>query len=199
MVSRNIAWEMGEDFSTGPEGPDRSLLAHCLREVKGYGYPPLNPDGWAVEFGTGSGDTTRMIASVMPVVSFDSFEGLPEDWRPGFDKGKFGQYQMPTDIAGATIVPGWFEDTAIGYDFPDWVALVHMDADLYSSTATAFDAVGGHIGRGTIIVFDEFFGYEGCEQHEQRAWYEFVQDFSVQYDVIGHGREQWAARIKAIR
>lgn len=181
---------LGPDFSGGPDGPDRSLLAHCIRQAD----PAL---GWAVEFGTGSGETTRMIAAVLPVISFDSFQGLPEDWREDFPAGKFSEFTMPTDIAGATIVPGWFVDTVPGYDFPDTLSLVHLDADLYSSTNIALHAVANHLAPGTILVFDEFFGYEGSGAHEEKAFREFIDWTGYTYEPIGHGREQWACRIEA--
>lgn len=180
-----MKYPMGKDLSDGPEGPDRSLLAHCLRLA--------NPDGWALEFGVGSGDTLRMIAEVLPVIGFDSFQGLPEDWRPGFSKGKFAA-PPPRGVNGSTIVHGLFEDTVPNYEFPETLSLVHMDADLYSSTRIALDHVPFH--SGTIIVFDEFFGYDGAEDHEQRAWAEHVEKYGAEYTVIGHGREQWAVQIR---
>lgn len=191
-------FDLGPDFSGGPEGPDRSLLAHCLTLVD-----PAN--GWALEFGTGSGETTRMIAEVSPVITFDSFKGLPEDWRPGFPKGWFGEFTMPTDIPGATVVPGWFADTLPGYDWPEEVCLVHFDADLYSSTKTALDAMGHLIVPGVIVIFDEYHGFNDditsdyVIPGEARAWMEFATASKVKWTVIGHGREQWAIRITAIR
>lgn len=190
-------FDKGPDFSGGPEGPDRSLLAHCLalfqneRTFNGYS----KTGEWAVEFGTGSGQTTRMIAEVMPVISFDSFQGLPEDWRPDFPAGKFSHFEMPTDIVGATIVPGWFSDTVPNYDWPEWIGLAHFDADLYSSTSIALRAVRNSLTTGAILIFDEFFGYEGSEKHEERAFCEFIAETGYDYEVIGHGREQWAVRL----
>jgi hypothetical protein len=193
-------YDLGPDFSGGPEGVDRSLLAHCLALAATSKWNPYLTQPVAVEFGTGTGETTRMIAEVLPVISFDSFEGLPEDWRPNFPAGRFGDLTMPTDIPGATIVPGWFKDTVVGYDWPDSIALVHMDCDLYSSTKTALDSIGPYIEPGCIIVFDEFHGFSddlmGEVPGEQQAWREFVGKSGLVWEVIGHGREQWALRIK---
>jgi hypothetical protein len=48
-----------------------------------------NPEGLFLEFGVASGRTINHIAKTRsgPVYGFDSFEGLPEDWRSGFSKG----------------------------------------------------------------------------------------------------------------
>lgn len=186
MSFQKLEFDLGPAFTDGPFGPDHSLLAHCLTLA--------DPVGWALEFGVGNGETLRLIAGVLPVIGFDSFKGLPEDWRPEFPKGAFA-FNVPTDIINATIVPGWFDDTVPNYDWPQPLSLVHFDADLYSSTVAALSALDGSIHSGTILVFDEFFGYEGCEAHEQRAFAEFLAHTTYRYEVIGHGREQWAVRI----
>lgn len=193
MTTDMNSYALGEDFSSGPDGPDRSLLAYCLTILD------IEPGDVAVEFGVGGGDSLRMIAEILPVIGFDSFSGLPEDWRPGFTKGKFSEYEPPRDVPGATVVVGWFEDTAVGYDWPEQIKLIHMDADLYSSTMTALDSIGEYIEPGCIIVFDEFHGYDddltGDIPGEQRAWREFAAMSNICWEVIGHGREQWAIQI----
>lgn len=188
--------DLGPAYVDGPEGVDRSLLAHVL------GLASVSPgDGIAVEFGVGSGETLRMIcAAGFRCLGFDAFKGLPEDWRPGFPKGKFRQEQPTTFPAGVTIVEGWFADTVTPYDFPDNVALWHIDCDLYASTVTVLDAIGPHLNVGAYIVMDEFHGFDD-DLHgngvpgEQRAWVEFIDRTGVTYEPIGHGREQYAVRI----
>lgn len=172
---------------------DHALLIGVLNMIKVDGLK-----GWGLEFGVATGTTLGIIARDMPVIGFDSFEGLPEDWREGFPKGFFNGVRPPAEIPNTTLVEGWFEDTVPNYDWPDDIALVHIDCDLYSSTWTVLKALDGHLKPGTYIVFDEFFGYDGYEKHEERAWTDFVERdaWPVRYDVIGHGREQWAVRIK---
>lgn len=179
------------ELDLGPEfvethGPDRSLLNHVLS---------LKPTGWALEFGVGNGGSLKVIAATMPVIGFDSFQGLPEDWRPKFPAGKFATKPV-LHIPGTTVVVGLFADTLPGYDWPDNIGMVHVDCDLYSSTATVLEHVGPHLRTGCYVVFDEFHSYPGCEEHEMRAWFEFVERTGIEYDVVGHGREQWAVRIR---
>lgn len=167
------------------------VLSHALTLV--------DPSTHALEFGVASGQTIRMIDEVMSVTGFDSFKGLPEDWRPGFEKGRFEQ-AVP-DVGNAELVIGWFDDT-----LPVWVrenkgrlenlGLVHIDCDLYSSTVTIFRNLVEYLTAGVIIVFDEYHGYPGWEDHEYKAWNEFVYIHEVDYEVLGHGPEQLAVRIK---
>lgn len=71
-----------QDYQLGPYFPPAEHYS-LLRHVVG-----LRPSGVALEFGVGKGESTRIIAEHMPVIGFDSFTGLPEDWRDGFPKGR---------------------------------------------------------------------------------------------------------------
>lgn len=153
----------------------------------------LNPQGWALEFGVAGGDTLRLIAKTMPVVGFDSFEGLPEDWRDGFPAGKFA---CPApEIPNAELVVGLFADTLPAWTPPGPIGLVHIDCDLYSSTVTVLDHIGPLLAPGCLIVFDEFHGYPTAVQHEALAWAEYAQRTGTTWETIGHGPEQVAIRL----
>jgi hypothetical protein len=132
----------------------------------------------------------------MPVIGFDSFQGLPEDWRDGYPEGMFACEQPR--VIGATIVAGMFEDTLPGIDpwLTDYnIGLLHIDCDLYTSTTTVLKHVAPHIKPGCYIVFDEWHSFDGCKDHEQRAWREFTESTDVTWEVIGHGLQQWAIKI----
>lgn len=152
----------------------------------------LEPEGTAVEFGTGSGESALLIAAHMPLITFGSADGLPQDWRPGFPKGSFA-HPTPT-IDNATVVEGLFADTVPGYDFPH-IGLAHLDADLYSSTKFALDHITDHVRPGTFLVFDEFHSFPGAEKFEQRAFKEWVTTNELAYEVIGEGFEQIAVQL----
>lgn len=178
-----------QEYNLGPrvqEGEPWSVLRHVL---------DLAPAGVAVEFGVGSGSSTRVIAERMPVVGFDSGQGLPEDWRPGYSKGSLA-WPIP-QVPNATIVEGWFDDTLPGFDFDKlgYIGLVHFDADLYSSTRTALKYVGPYLQSGCYCCFDEWWGYPGAQEHEWRAWKEFADETGIGWTVVGHGEQQWAIRI----
>jgi len=182
------AWEQSQPYSLGPRlgSHPHAALRHVLK---------LRPKGVGLEFGVGEGATLRMIAAQMPAYGFDSFQGLPEKWRDGFDKGMFA-CERPT-IRNASIVPGLFEDTLPNFSWPERIGLVHLDADLYSSTKTVLDHLGPHLRRGCFLVFDEWHGFEGAgeDAHEQRAFREFATRTKLTWTVVGHGPEQWVVRI----
>src|SRR5690242_10562554 len=94
-----------------------------------------------LEFGVYKGRSMRWWSSHLTqagatLVGFDSFEGLPEDWRPDYDAGAFATGGPPSiDDERVSFVVGWFEDTIAGFEMPDHDQLiVNIDCDLYSST-----------------------------------------------------------------
>ncbi|MGH3765735.1 MAG: class I SAM-dependent methyltransferase [Pseudonocardiaceae bacterium] len=147
-------------------------------------------DGMALEFGVATGRTLTVIAAAREnkqVFGFDSFEGLPEDWRTNIPAGTFKPDALP-DIPGAELVVGLFEDTLPRFlaSHAESVAFVHLDADLYSSTATVFEHVGPRLQPGSVILFDEYFNYPGWQQHEHRAWQEFVAASAIEFRYLAY-------------
>lgn len=162
------------------------------------------PTGLALEFGVFRGTTLKIIAEARggtDVYGFDSFEGLPEDWRPRRPAGWFRNESVP-EVPGAEVVPGWFEDTLPKFfaEHPGDVAFLHLDADLYSSTVTALEHAGPRLRPGSVVLFDEYFNYPGWELHEHLAWREFVarRRVSFEYLCFTADNEQLALRITDI-
>lgn len=159
-------------------------------------------EGMILEFGVGEGTSLGWLQEELPgrrVVGFDSFEGLPEDWRSGFPQGFFGHVN-PEDFDGRELCVGWFEDTIPTFfstnDQP--IALLHVDCDLYSSTVTVLDACIPRMVDGGVVVFDEFFNYPAWEQHEARAWQEYLAahpEYRIEYVAYVPSGEQIAVRV----
>jgi hypothetical protein len=145
-------------------------------------------DGLVLEFGVASGGTLRVIAEhwQKPVFGFDSFEGLPEQWRPGFPAGMFAQ-NPPNIPDNASLVRGWFNESLPGFAnaHPGEIAFLHIDCDLYSSTRTIFEILGSRIKPGTVIVFDEYWNYPGWRIHEHKAFHEFLAWSKRGYSFLG--------------
>lgn len=152
-----------------------SLLDYGLRRA---------PEGNAVEFGVGDGTTLQFIAQRRPgaTYGFDSFEGLPEYWRDGFEKGTFAG--APPNVLGAELVVGWFDDT-VPDQLPDNITFVHIDCDLYSSTTQVLENLG-QLQTGTVIQFDELYGYPGWPNHEFQALLNWISSDGPRLDVLGY-------------
>lgn len=147
-------------------------------------------DGPVLEFGVAGGDSLRLLVECLPthrLFGFDVFTGLPEHWRPGFRAGMFAQDAVP-DIPGATLVPGLFEDTLPAFvaEHSSPIALLHLDADLYSSTVTVLEQLGSLLVPGSVVVLDEYFNFPGWQDGEFRAWHEFVERTGIAYRYEGY-------------
>lgn len=158
--------------------------------------------GMALEFGVYSGKTLQTIAQCRNgtgVYGFDSFKGLPEDWRSGFPAGTFGGGGLP-EVDGAELVVGWFDETLSGFlaEHPGDVDFLHLDADLYSSTRTVLDLVGPRLRTGSIVVFDEYFNYPGWREHEHRAWCEYVERTGTTFSYEGYTRDSEQVIVRII-
>ena len=160
-----------EEFmlTAGAFDTDLLLLSHAMSIAP--------TKGLILEFGVASGRTIRHIAGLTgrDIHGFDSFEGLPESWRTGFTRGAFAQ-PLPSVPNHVSLHKGWFSDTLPPFmtTTNDPVALLHIDCDLYSSTAFVLNALADRIGAGTVIVFDEYLNYPGWKQHEHKAFQEFA-------------------------
>ncbi|MCE6996914.1 class I SAM-dependent methyltransferase [Saccharothrix sp. S26] len=182
-AARQSAAFIREHLPTAPHfGHPHATLEHALGLVEA--------EGMALEFGVYTGGTLKLIATAFAgrdVYGFDSFEGLPEDWRNGFPAGLFGMDGLP-DVDGAELVVGWFDDTLPGFldAHPGPVSFLHVDCDLYSSTKTVLDLVGPRLVPGSVIVFDEYFNYPGWQDHEHKAWTEYVARTGIEFDYRGY-------------
>jgi len=150
------------------------------------------PNTLWLEFGVASGRTINYISKFTndTVYGFDSFEGLPEKWRDGFDKGTFSRNgNLPVVNNNVVLVKGWFDKT-----LPDFiktqnkkVSFIHMDADLYSSTKYILNTLKDYLDNDCVIVFDELVNYPGFDGDtgELKAFYEFITENIVNYEWLG--------------
>ena len=154
------------------------------------------PDGLVLEFGVEKGLSINVLgrATGRTVHGFDSFQGLPAAWagtREGagaFDR----QGRMPRVGTNVQLHVGWFDATLPAFlaAEPAMVALLHVDCDIYQSTVVIFEQLAGRIGPGTVIVFDEYFNYPGWQQHEFKAFQEFLERSGLAYRYIGFSAEK---------
>lgn len=141
--------------------------------------------GAVLEFGVATGTTLRIIAKVAarPVVGFDSFKGLPQNWRDGVGTGAFA-CEIPDLPPNASLRIGLIEET-----LPAFLAtmqekeinFIHIDTDLYEPARTILSHCRAYMNK-TVVVFDEFFNYPGWRDHEFLAYSEFKNAFAKEFD-----------------
>ena len=146
---------------------------------------------------------------------FDSFQGLPVPDNPvdmlspnvASGRWKKGMFQslnkhellvlcsQAYDHDRIRIADGWFSTTLRNIPPGTRFALIHLDCDLYSSTAEVLDCLFGrdHVSDGGCVFFDDWNCNRASPKFGQRrAWRECVEKYNVQfsdggdYAVLGH-------------
>lgn len=146
-----------------------------------------------LEFGVSKGDSIRWWSGALMhpdtrLVGFDTFEGLPEDWGVNAAGTYTADGRLPQlDDPRATFEVGLFQDT-----LPGWLrvnrlerrTVVHLDADLYSSTLFVLSSLAPHLGPGDVLVFDEFGSIRNAS-HEFQAFADFTTAYQWAYEPVG--------------
>ncbi len=143
--------------------------------------------GATVELGVFHGVSLRWLAECRPgaLHGFDSFVGLPSEWAP-VPAGRFTTAgRAPVDI-DAQFWVGRFDEQlprfVAQHDGP--VTLLHIDSDLYESARCGLRHLTPLLGRGSVIVFDEYFGHRSWRQDEYRAFQEAARDNEWTYEYL---------------
>jgi hypothetical protein len=151
------------------------------------------PDTLWLEFGVFRGKTINYISKFTTdsVYGFDSFEGLPEAWRPGFGKGYFNTGgSLPLVNNNVVLIKGWFDKVLpqfIESQNKKKISFLHIDCDIYSSAKYILDSLKHILDNDCVVVFDELVNYPGFDgpNGELKAFYEFINENNVCYSWIG--------------
>jgi hypothetical protein len=181
----------------------KAIGMESAREVLSVALEQVNVPGHYLEFGVYKGGTIRFIGKQLGagkiVHGFDSFRGLQEAWSG--DRSNFDLHgKVPNVPANVKLHSGFFADTLPVWlaENPGPAAFIHIDSDLYEPARCIFEHLEDRIAPDTIIVFDEYFNYPNWQEHEFRAFQEFVNRCHVEYEYLAYARFQVAVKIKAL-
>jgi hypothetical protein len=134
------------------------------------------------------------------IFGFDSFEGLQEDWGGELPQGFFNLGgKLPKVKSNVRLVKGLVQNTLPKFveelELKE-VGIIHLDLDTFSPTKFCLETLSQIIKRDTVIIFDEYFGFPSWQDHEFRAWKEFVADHGIEYQYLGYTNVQVGIIIK---
>ncbi|MDA1237354.1 MAG: hypothetical protein O3A15_00215 [Proteobacteria bacterium] len=148
-----------------------------------------------LEFGVASGRTINYFSKFTTeiVYGFDSFEGLPDKWRDGFERGSFSNYGKTPDVNyNVKLIKGLFEETLNPFlcSVKEKVSFLHIDSDLYSSAKYILNALTktGRLEKNCIIVFDELVNFPNFDgdSSELRSLHEWTtENPNIKWEWIG--------------
>ena len=143
-----------------------------------------------IEFGVSKGHSFKWWVNNIKnenskFLGFDTFTGLPEKWGH-FQKGDMSSEGVIPDINDnrCNFLKGIFQKTLPAFlkNFhSDLRKVVHLDADIYSSSLFVLTVLGPHLKKDDILIFDEF----NVPLHEFRAFTDFVNSYYIKTKVIG--------------
>ncbi len=133
-----------------------------------------------LEFGVYQGSSLRwwLNRNVHPessFIGFDTFSGLPERWG-GFKQGHFDTGGKAPDVGDdprCSFEVGLFQDTLPTRKQllqSSKRKLVHLDADLYSSTLFVLCELGPLLKANDVLFFDDFFSVRKSAHNSALSW-----------------------------
>jgi len=166
-----------EQFSNAMLFQDSSKIRdYCIsKAIQGHEETDL-----FLEFGVFKARTTNQFAKHLnkqglTLFGFDSFMGLSEDWTgsESSTKGTFSlNGKLPMVDSNVFLNVGLVDKTLFPFlqNNPNkHIQFMHMDLDTYTPTKYVLEETKKYCKRGTIILFDELYGYPGWREHEFKA------------------------------
>jgi len=156
-----------------------------------------------LEFGVAEGQSFRWFVQQNSnpqsrFYGFDTFTGLPEDFGV-YKKGKFNTNNKVPHIPDSRVkfYQGLFQQTVPGFllELNKGVRnVIMLDADLYSATLYTLTRFAPFLKKDDIIFFDEF----AVPTHEFKAFYDFLQSYSINLELIAAANNYYFAAFKVV-
>ena len=138
-----------------------------------------------LEFGVYDGTSANFFSEhVKNLYAFDSFQGLPEDWKGVHPKGTFSlKNKIPKLNSNVHMIVGWVEDTLDEFleQHNPKINFVHLDMDLYKPTKFTLQKIKPFLINKSIILFDELYNYINWKEGEFKALTEVFSNEEYEY------------------
>ncbi len=149
-------------------------------------------DNLFLEFGVWKGSSINLFAKFLArhslnIYGFDSFEGLEEEWITNeyhpigtFDLGQ----KKPKVLNNVQLIQGKVQKTLENFlnnNSEKKIIFVHMDMDTYAPTKFTLTKIKPFLQKGSVILFDEFYGFPNWEKNEYKAFTEVFNEKEYKY------------------
>jgi len=195
-----------ETFIHFEEHFNKSVLINDGWQIKKYAIQSSllndkNKEYYYLEFGVWKGESSNFFSKfVNKLYSFDSFEGLKEDWignsKP---KGFFNlNKKIPKLNSNVEPIIGWVEDTLDDFlkKHNPKINFVHLDMDTYSPTKFTLEKLKPHLIKNAILIFDELYNYAGWKNGEFKALKEVFKEDEFEYKAFNLDSTQCVIQIR---
>jgi hypothetical protein len=157
-----------------------------------------------LEFGVYKAESINYFSNILKkynknIYGFDSFEGLEEEWITT-EYHEIETFSLkgiiPKINKNVLIIKGKVHDTFEEFIFNNKsskISFMHVDMDTYLPTKFVLEKAKPFLIKGSVILFDEFYGYPGWQNQEYKAFNEIFND--TQFEYIAFASRQVAIRI----
>jgi O-methyltransferase len=169
------------------------------------------------EFGSWSGQTlslayhaSRRVGLKPMLWAFDSFQGLPSSqhvldvhrkWQSGAMKMPLDEFHAQVGINGVPrhayqVVVGFYEDTlrTDNSSLPSDLALIYIDCDMYTSTATVLKFLEPRLKHGMLIALDDYFAYSPTSPSGEKLALEEFFGKHPEWRLVPHIQYNWGSQ-----
>ena len=146
-----------------------------------------------LEFGVFKGESINFFADILKkkklnIYGSDSFEGLEEDWNMN-EYNPIGTFSLNNRIPqvkkNVILIKGKVQNTLDNFldgNKNNKIIFAHLDMDTYLPTKFTLKKIKSFLTKGSILLFDQFYGYPNWKDHEYRA---FIEEFkNTEYKFI---------------
>tara|TARA_B100001248_G_C27390884_1_gene462292 strand:+ start:1584 stop:2309 length:726 start_codon:yes stop_codon:yes gene_type:complete len=152
-----------------------------------------------LEFGVWKGESINYFSKHLKnekFYGFDSFFGLAEDWSgQSYGKGSFNlNGKIPRTNKNVKLISGFYDKSIepfVKNELKDThLKFIHIDSDTYEAAKTIFEKLKKNIYPGTLILFDDYFGYLDWRNGEYKALNEFCENNKLTYKYLAFCNDQ---------
>ena len=175
-----------------------SLLLNSKHDVRKYSIKKSvensKDEDYFLEFGCYKGTSANFFSKyVKKIYTFDSFEGLKEDWKGReYSKGFFSlNKEIPNLNSNVEPIVGWVEDTLESFlkKHNPKIRFVHLDLDTYSPTKFTLEKIKPYLQKNSYILFDDYFNFVGWDEGEFKALKETFNEDEYEYKAFNIGKK----------
>ena len=148
-------------------------------------------EGNWVSFGIKDGENINQISKYTDknIFCFDEFENPP--FKNEKDIHTFHQFNQEIKIflnKNVKIIPGYYfesiPDFKRRYLKKNMISFISIISQNYQATKQILNNLVNIINKDCIIYFNEFMNYPDYHLYEIKAFYEFVEEFKIKYEIV---------------
>tara|TARA_Y100001935_G_C17139254_1_gene424652 strand:+ start:83 stop:787 length:705 start_codon:yes stop_codon:yes gene_type:complete len=191
---KNLSQECYDFFK---EDMNNSAIFLKSRDIRSYSISKAfnnnkSSENLYLEFGVFKGESINLFGKFLKqhnlkIYGFDSFEGLEEEWNMN-DYNPIGRFSLnkkkPKVLENVNLIVGKVQDTLDEFlkgKKNKKIIFAHLDMDTYTPTKYTLNKIKPYLQSGSVILFDEFYGFPNWKQHEFKAFTEIFEKKEFKY------------------